>query len=803
MKGKLVMRPLEGIRVVDLADEKGELCGRLLADFGAEVIRIEPPEGAVSRSLGPFTPDGETSLYFAHRNAGKRGVVLDLTEAAGRESLHALLQDADFCIESFMPGTLAGLGLAPESLLERHPQLVLVSISDFGQTGPYRDYQGTDMIGFAMGGMMHRAGRIEKPPLVAPGALAYDTGGTTAAYAALVAFWQRLRTGQGQHVDVSVMESVMSLADWALPNYSKTQAVVPRAGAGIYSLYPCSDGFIRMIILIAHHWRALLDWMGNPEELADPELDIFIQRLIQRERIEPVIERFFQNFTKIDAAREAQRRGIPVTPLLKPAEVLENEHTRARGTFHKLEVAEGRAALLPSGFVTIDGERIGPSSGPPRLASSGERQAWIGRDEASRRALFEAPSRGPSDDGHPFRGLRVIDFGVGAVGVEVARLLAEFGADVIKIETKTAPDFIRVILNSYMNPSFASSSRCKRSFGVDVKTQRGRELVYELIRGADVVIENSAPGTMSKLGFGPAKLREINPRIIGFSSQMVGTSGPWKGWIGYGPSTHPVSGLQYLWNFPEDEAQPAGSTNVYPDHYVGRLGTFAVLAGLVGRERHGHGIHVDAAQFESAVGLLGDLFARESMEAGSVKPQGNASERGAPWGAYQCAGDEEWCVVNVRSDAEWGALGEALGNPDWVKNPEYTTVTGRLAAREDLDRQLGAWTSLREPREVMETLQAHGVPAGIVAHPGHHFVDPQLLERGFLRPVDQPGDGHLIFDGTPFCGSGLPEPMIGPAPQLGEHTRDVARELLGLSDADIEALIAEGVLEDPPEGTPA
>ena len=239
------MRPLEGIRVVDLADEKGELCGRLLADFGAEVIRIEPPEGAVSRSLGPFTPDGETSLYFAHRNAGKRGAVLDLTDASDREDLHALLQDADFCIESFKPGTLAGLGLAPESLLERHPQLVLISISDFGQTGPYRDYQGTDMIGFAMGGMMHRAGRIEKPPLVAPGALAYDTGGTTAAYAALVAFWQRLRTGQGQHVDVSVMESVVSLADWALPNYSKTQAVAPRAGAGIYSLYPCSDGFIR------------------------------------------------------------------------------------------------------------------------------------------------------------------------------------------------------------------------------------------------------------------------------------------------------------------------------------------------------------------------------------------------------------------------------------------------------------------------------------------------------------------------------------------------------------------------------
>ncbi|MFQ5417781.1 MAG: CoA transferase, partial [Myxococcota bacterium] len=192
------MRPLAGLRVVDMADEKGELCGRLFADLGADVIRVEPPQGAVSRRLPPFVPGTDASLYFAVRNAGKRGCAMDLGTDDGREALHALLARADICVESHAPGTLAQQGLGPGQLLARHPNLVVTSITDFGQTGPYRGYRGTDMIGFAMGGMMHRAGSPERPPVVAPGALAYDTAGTTAAFAPLLADWKRLQTGRGQ-----------------------------------------------------------------------------------------------------------------------------------------------------------------------------------------------------------------------------------------------------------------------------------------------------------------------------------------------------------------------------------------------------------------------------------------------------------------------------------------------------------------------------------------------------------------------------------------------------------------------------
>ncbi|HIL02523.1 MAG TPA: CoA transferase [Myxococcales bacterium] len=794
------MQPLSGLRVVDLADEKGELCGRLLADLGAEVIRVEPPGGALSRRLPPFAPDGETSLYFGFRNAGKRSRILDLDDRASHANLEALLADADILIESEHPGRLAALGLAPGDLLKRHPHLVITSISDFGQEGPYADYQSTNMIAVAMGGMMYRAGCAEKPPVVVPGSFAYDVAAGSAAYGTLLAFWKRLSTGRGQHVDVSAMEAVANLADWSLPNFSLNPTIGTRAGSGIYTLYRCADGYVRMIVLVARHWRALLEWVGEPEELMDPEYDQFINRLMSMDKIVPVLEGFFLDKKKIDIACEAQRRGIPATPLFRPGEVMENEHALGRGTFAKIGLGGGGLeAAMPSGFLTCEGARLGPRKGAPVLGEAGEN----GFSSNAGRSEFEAllvPNAPESADVYPLRGLRVIDFGVGAVGVEAARLLAEYGAEVIKIESSSAPDFIRVIMSSYMNPSFASSSRTKQSFGVDLKVEKGRALVRRLVADADVVIENNGTGAIERMGFGPAAMREINPRIVSFSSQMVGSYGPWKDWIGYGPNTHPVSGLQFLWNYPEDEESPAGSTAVYPDHFVGRIGAMAVLAGLIARERTGQGSHHDAAQFEVAIGLLGDLFAQESLTPGSVHPLGNASSRGAPWGCFPCADSEqeEWCVITVRSDEEWEGLRGAMGDPAWAAESSYRTAAGRLASREAIEAGLSTWTRQRSPKEAMEILQGVGVPCGIVCHPGHHMSDPQMLYREYAKPVEQQELSTILLEGPAFLGSDLPEVITQQAPLLGEHTRAIAERLLGLSPDEIEKLIDEGVLEDPP-----
>lgn len=397
----------------------------------------------------------------------------------------------------------------------------------------------------------------------------------------------------------------------------------------------------------------------------------------------------------------------------------------------------------------------------------------------------------------PFAGLRVLDFGVGAVGVEVGRFFAEYGADVVKVESSLAPDFIRTITPDGMNAAFASSSRSKRGLGVNLKDARGLELVRRLARSADVLIENNGAGVMDRLGIGYESLRAENPRLVYFSSNLTGSRGPWSSWIGYGPSTHPVSGMQHLWNFPEDEARPAGSTNVYPDHFVGRLGALAAVAGLFQRERTGLGYHAEAAQFEGAIGFIGDWLARESLSPGSVHPRGNASERGAPWGAYPCDGEDEWCAISVRSDAEWQALREVLGSPEWAARPELATTLGRIAARDEIDRHLSVWTRAQTPHEVMHRLQARGIPATALHHPAHELADPHLQARGYLQSFEQPQLGRLVAEGPAFRASRLPAPIQRAAPMLGEHSREICREWLGFSDAEIDALFAAGVLEEP------
>ena len=788
------MQPLSGLRIIDMTDERGALCGRVLADLGADVIYVEPPSGSPFRHAPPLAPNGHTSLAFAFRNAGKRGVALDIASASGREQLHRLLDAADAWIESQPPGSLARHGLDPEEVRRVHPALVITSITDFGRSGPYRDFRGTDMIGYAMGGMLYRAGAAHRPPVVAPGSQAYDTASITAAFATVTALYHRRTTGRGDWLDISVQEATANLADWSVPLYSMMAYYTHREGAGMYPVYRCADGWVRLIVIGVKHWRALRAWMGEPAELQDPIYDEFLQRVFNRSAIEPLIQRFFASWTKEAVAREAQARGIPATPVLEPGEVLDNEHTRARGTFVELEMLPNVRAKTPSGFFEFDGVRVGPTRRAPAIGEHNEAVAAEVRATSPHRGAAP-PAAAPR---FPFAGLRVIDFGVGVAGVEVGRLLAEYGAEVIKIESSRAADFIRQVIPGPMNPPFASANRTKLGFGVNLKTPEGAALARQLVRMADVVIENSATGVMDRLGLGYHDLQQINPRVIMFSTQLLGASGPWKSWSGYGPNAHAVSGLQYLWNYPEDRDKPEGSTNIHPDHLVGRLGALAVVAALLRRARDGRGVHIHVAQFEALVQLLGDLFIKESLAPGTVRPQGNSSDRGVPWGVYPCAGEDEWCVINVCTDAEWQALRSALGSPEWMVMPQYNSVEGRRQASAQIDAALTAWSSERTPVDVMALLQSHGVPAAVVEHPVHQVNDPHLTERGFFQRIDQVGLGPVILEGAGFKADDIPPARVQSAPLLGQHTRMICRSWLEMSEAEVDALVTAGVLEEAP-----
>jgi crotonobetainyl-CoA:carnitine CoA-transferase CaiB-like acyl-CoA transferase len=791
-------QPLTGLRVLDFADEKGELCGRVLADFGADVIRVEPPGGARSRRLPPFHA-GE-SLYFAYRNAGKRGIVLDLATREGLAKLYEHLRYADVWIEAFGPGHLEALGVDFADLIERSPKLVIVRISDFGQTGPYRDWVATDAVLEAVGGMVWKAGIPAKPPLIPPAPLAYDVAGIMASFATLAALRERQRSGYGQILDLSVLEAVAQTTDWSMSSASISvgQGIRPREvrmGSGpLYTIYACKGGYVRLVVLSPRQWRAMWEWLGKPEAFADPHFETFVARLQNADVLIPLYTEHFSSMTMEEVSAEAQRRGIVCTPVLRPEEVLANEHLVSRRTFLDAEVAPGVRGPMASGFFEIDGARQGPKRRAPRL---GEHTDSALRDERLIAKSTPGDLRPPPD--LPLSGLRVLDFGIGGVGVEAGRLFAEYGAEVIKIESRSYPDFIRIILGGEMSPSFASSSRSKRSFGVNAKKPEGLAILERLVRACDVIIENSKTGAMESMGLGWETVKKWNPYCVMVSSQLLGSRGKWADWIGYGPSTQPIGGLVHLWNYADQEF-PAGSASIFPDHLAGRLSAVNALAILWARDREQSGAHGEVAQVEAVTGMLGDLFWKAGLEPGSVKPRGNRSDRGAPWGVYRCAGEEQWCVITIRDDADWANLVAALDRPAWATEAALASAAGRTASHDAIDAQLGAWTSERGKGEVAELLQKHGVPCGPVLTGADQLDDPHFLARNYPRWITQQDAGKMAFEGPAFRATGMKDVVLFQAPRLGEHTREICKNLLRMDDALVDRLVADGVLEVPREG---
>jgi crotonobetainyl-CoA:carnitine CoA-transferase CaiB-like acyl-CoA transferase len=786
-------RPLHGIRVVDLTIERGELTGRLLSDLGAEVLRIEPPEGSPSRTMPPLVDD--VSLFFAFRNAGKRSVALDLSQDDDRERLHQLLACSDVVIDSAEPGAWADSGLDADDLAARHPHLIVCSITSYGRTGPYAGRDVPCAVLDATGGMAFKAGVASREPLLPPGTIADDTAGMHAVFAIECALFNQIATGAGQVIDLSVNEACAQIADWSLSNWTRSlDAGSPsydgRMGPGpIYTILPCKDGYVRLVIIAPRHWRAMRAWLGEPEYLQDPELENLMGRFgISEAVLNPLYAELFAPMTMLEVAEEAQRRGIVCTPILKPDDVLVNPHFADRGSFTTIDDPTLGEMKFASGFFEIDGERVGPTGPIPSEVGSDTDAVFAELGSAR-----PAPHAAIGSE-RPLAGLRVMDFGHGGVGVEAGRLLAEYGADVIKIESRTYPDFIRVVLGGEMSPSFATSSRSKRSIGVNAKSPEGVALLRRLAAVSDVVIENNSTGIMDSMGVGYGDLSAHNPNLVMMSSQLMGSRGPWASWSGYGPNTQVTGGMTHLWNY-ENEAAPAGSMSIFPDHFAGRTGAVVALAGVLGRRLHDDGgFHAEVCQVEQVVNVMADLMAKESLRPGSVQPRGNHNDRGTPWGLFPCSEPDSWVAICTRSDLEWQALVEMLGAPEWATTGDLSTLAHRQAREAEIDEHLAAWTRERTVGDVVEACLTHRVPAGPMLNSQGQYNDPHLRARGFIVELQQPPIGNMTFEGPAFHATAMPGPDIRPAPGLGADTLAVCAEL-GYSDAEVEALLAAGVIE--------
>jgi len=793
--------PLSGLRVIELNTGKLEMCGRFLADLGADVILVEPPEGTASRQNAPLHQG--TSLYFTAHNANKRSVTMDLLQAADQERLLALLGTADMFIETTQPGTLDALGLGAKTLQARWPSLVVLSISDFGQTGPYRDYVATNAVHTAMAGVLCRSGLPGMKPLMPPGSLAWEAAAVQATWIALLALWQRQQTGVGDHLDLSVYETVAQVLDPALGATGSAAAgtsaldTTPRGRPIAQPMYPmlaCKDGYVRICVLNPRQWAAMCDWLGKDHPFTDPQYGIIAKRMAVADKLNATIEALFSQYSPAVLEAEGQRRGVPIAAVSTPADALKDLHFNARAAFASIEVAPGISGKIPSGYLEIDGVRAGIRSAAPAL---GAHNAEILQSLTPLQYQFP---RAPESriQRRPLQGIRVLDLGVIVAGAEAGRILADQGAEVIKIESHAFPDGGRQSqTDNPMTFSIAVGHRNKRSAGVNLRSDKGRELFKQLVAKSDVILSNFKPGTLDSLGLSYQVLSQINPGIIMMDSSALGNTGPQSRSLGYGPLVRATTGLSWLWCYPEVAGSFSDGVTIYPDHLAGRVAAVGVMTLLLRRARTGRGGQVSVSQAEIFLNGNAEHYLRESLQPNTFVPRGNTSEFHCPDSVYPCAGEDEWCVVSTRHDADWQNLLAAIDRTDLLSDTGLATTAGRLARRDEVDALVSAFTQQHNPREITQRLQAVGVPTGFMQRLTEYRDDPHFSARRFIRTLTHPGlEKSFPTENAPVLSQTMPDPELNPAPYQAEQTREVITRLLGVPDEEVSKLMAEGDLED-------
>jgi crotonobetainyl-CoA:carnitine CoA-transferase CaiB-like acyl-CoA transferase len=770
--------PLVDVRVVDLTDAYGAFAARLLGELGAEVVRFEPSDGGRGRRRAPRSGDG-TSLHHVHRNAGK----IVPRSPANDDDVERALAGADVVFLSDGATHPAHASLAT-AMAERHPHLVVVAVTPFGVEGPWAGVPSTELVAQCLAGVVYRSGVAELPPVSAPGSYCEDVGATVAALASLLALRQARADGHGQVIDVSTVLALAQCTDTSLPLWSLLRADQTRNGAGLYPLFPALDGLVRVVLpMSAGEWRNLIAWLGSPPEWSGPAWDKTMLGPDERLLVMDALAARISTGTREELTADGDAAGVRITPVLTPAEILVNHHVWERGTFLRAPVGDGGPdGAHIAGVFGHDGVRCAVP-GPARAADAPP--AWAPRPR---------PHGSPSM-GRPLDGVRVLEVGSGVAAPEAGRVLGEWGADVIKIETDRRADFQRRVLGSDMNPAFASPNRNKRSLAADLGTDAGRRMVLDLLAHVDVLVENNATGVIDRLGLGWDEVHARNPRLVVVGTQLYGDRGPWATRKGYGPSARAVGGLTWLWAHGPDE--PRGVMTIHPDHFAGRLVALAALAGLHERERTGTGGRFDIAQFEAVAALLGDLFLAESLEPGAALPRGNRSDEHAPWNLYRCADDdrgaETWLAVCVTDDEQWRRLLTVA--PPSLDRVAWASATARVADADAVDEAMRHWLRDADAAVIEHDLVRVGVAAGRALHARLQAQHPLFVGRGYAVEVDQPGIGPILLEGPAFTGSRLGSPRCGPAPAIGAHDAAICRELLGLGPDDVRRLVDIGALD--------
>lgn len=763
--------PLSGTRILDLSSGPMTAVGRLLADLGATVTAVQMRGVTEDVAVGPHV--GGVPVQTAINRHGMATIALDLSTVVDRDRFAEMLASADILIEDTRPGSLAEATLAVREIRRQHPSLVILSLSDFGRDNDYRTWQGSGPVFHALSSELSRSGIPGREPLVPPAELPYHVAAAQAAVMTVAVYLDRLRTGEGDLIDFSILDGAMQTLDPPFGSAGSASAGVAvsvqqrdwDAERQRYPIIPCKDGHVRICILAKRQWRGMFTWMGSPEEFADPSYDKLGKRFRSPHLLD-AIARFCADKTRAELESQGQAHGVPTAAVLTLSEALTAEHFGARGFFRDVELVPGVVAPIPVGVTEIDGHRASA------LDISSERS-----ERLTAAPLLASPQR--QGEGRPLEGIRVLDLGVIVVGADTGRLFGDLGADVVKIEHSAHPDGLRVGKLTTMTQPFAAGHRNKRSIGLDLRTEEGRELAHRLARISDVVLTNFKPGVAEALGMDHATLRQINPGVVVVDSSAFGPTGPWAKRLGYGPLVRAAVGFTNQWVYPGEPDTFCDTVTVYPDHVAARIGALSAIALLLRRERTGEGGSASIAQAEVMLSHVAAEIAADALERAGHTRAG--AERRGPWGLFPAAGVDNWIAITVRDDADLQALRWVVGLPgDGDVDPD--------AVR--------AWTARLSRTEAMEKLQAAGVPAGAVMHadelPSWGYYEQR---RSFREELHPHADVPFTMENVQINCDHVADPPLRQAPLIGEQTAEIAAELLGLNPTEIEALHSRGVLE--------
>jgi crotonobetainyl-CoA:carnitine CoA-transferase CaiB-like acyl-CoA transferase len=743
------MPSFEGLRVLEFSGRvAGATCGKLLAGFGADVIRVPGGQTPV------LDEDERTWLHTA-----KREVRLDPKDHLQRNLLETLVRNTDIVIDAWGIDVLAERGLDAQRLVQLNPRLVLCQITPFGQTGPRRGWQADDITLYAASGLMYATGDPAREPLHARPRVCELTAGLHAYVATLMALLRRARDGVGEVIDLSIQESAIANGESALNTFLATGEVAQRdadQGALVpWRTFPCADGQAAIIGAPVRNWLSAAKSIGIPA-LLEPWLGGMDGRVAHRAAFDGLIAPWLRTKSREELFHLGQRKGLAWAPIVQLQEAIADPHTIKRRFLVEIE-QPGRGTLhLPGAPFRASCSLWRDAPAPPATLLPDQAAAiWSDAQPAG-----EADGSSSRNDA-PLAGVRVIDFTHDGDVPLAARVLADYGAEVVKIEYPKRLDGLRGtdITQIDAHPGFWMLHRGQKSLTLDLAIEEHRSVLDALVKTSDVILENSRPDVLARHGYGYERVRTLKPDIVFVSTSAFGANGPNAAYRAYGGTLEAASGMQSLTGYDADSP-------VYRVRelgvMIGAMAAGAVMTALVHRERTGDGQCIDLSQHEVAGWLIGEQLMRAARTGEQPALIGNRHTVHAPQGCYAAAGEDRWFVLSVRTDEQWRTFAQLIGREALANDPRFLTAWERRARHGMLDAIIGDWARRQEPELAVEAMQNLGIAAASVANAADLLSDPHLGERGWFQDVC--GDR---YPGFPFRLSHGGACITGRGPSLG------------------------------------